>query len=124
MQDDTFETWEGDGSGWVACGTDCDSLDSAKAGFVGSPLYPNFEFKIHKNDAWSDITQTAGFAIHAHNAQGSGSDYYWGSDTVSPENPGSWGHIDAPEFSDVVVLVCVVVVIYLVARRRRRDEDS
>jgi len=91
---------------------------------VGLPSYPNFEFAIHQDDAWSDVSLAAGLAVRTHDGDGVTPDRTWGSDAVDTEDPDSWGHILAPEFHDLLVPVAVVGVIYFVARRRRRNADS
>jgi len=118
----SFLSYKGDGTLWVPCTSpDCDSGNGGGEGFSGHRIY---EFKIRFANVWGTDTpsasQQAGFAVRA--VDFGGSTYTWGS-TSPPADlvPDTWGHITAPEFSDVAIPIGVVVVIYLVARRRRRD---
>ncbi|HTD80960.1 MAG TPA: hypothetical protein VK723_02290, partial [Thermoplasmata archaeon] len=91
--------------------------------------FQSYEFKIHYLDVWNTTSpsssQRAGFAILVFDS-GTGTTYRWGSDQVQVEtlDLNTWGHLDAPEFHDLLVPVAVVGIIYFVARRRRRDADS
>jgi len=118
---------------WESCPTndppsalECDLLNDANAGFV---TFQSYEFKIHYLDVWNTTSpsssQRAGFAILVFDS-GTGTTYRWGSDQVQVEtlDLNTWGHLDAPEFHDLLVPVAVVGIIYFVARRRRRDADS
>ena len=117
---------KGNGLIWVPCAPICGGAEAAAGAFTGG--HEVYEFKIRFNDTWGTDTpsgnQEAGFAVIAKDVTG-GATYTWGStDPPTDLVPNSWGHIDAPEFSEILVPVAVVGVIYLVARRRRRDEDS
>jgi hypothetical protein len=115
----------GDGATWVACiSPDCDTGNLAAGAFTGG--HEVYEFKIRFANVWGDDApapdQVAGFAVRAIDFGGAVTT--WGStDPPSDTDPGTWGHVVAPEFHDVIVPVAVVGVIYLIARRRRRDAD-
>jgi hypothetical protein len=86
-----------------------------------------YEFKIRFANVWGadspSANARAGFAVRALDI--GGSTFTWGSTNPPADvDPSTWGHLDIPEFQDLVVPVAVVGVIYFVARRRRRNEDS
>ena len=117
---------KGNGVLWVPCAPTCDGAEAGAGAFTGG--HEVYEFKIRFNDTWGNDTPSynaeAGFAVIATDATGP-TTYTWGS-TDPPMDlvPNSWGHIDAPEFSEILVPIAVVGVIYFIARRRRRDADS
>jgi len=119
-----FTAKKGDGSGWVDCGNSC-SPDNAGYGMFNTTFgYEVYEFKISFWDVWTPggnntVTDTAGFAIYAFNSSG-GNFYAWGSNTVNENNPATWGHLDIPEFPDVLAVGVGTVVMLALARRGRR----
>jgi hypothetical protein len=54
-------------------------------------------------------------AVHAHDAGGSGADYYWGSTNLN--DPSTFGHLDIPEFEDAVFVVLLPPAIVILMRR-------
>ena len=117
---------KGNGLIWVPCAPTCDGSEAAAGAFTGG--HEVYEFKIRFNDTWGTdapgSNQEAGFAVIATDVTGGATDTWGSTDPPTDLVPDSWGHIDAPEFSEILVPIAVVGVIYLVARRRRRDEDS
>jgi len=114
-----FTQEKGDGSGWTPCLLSCDESNAGKGKLNGSAQ--TYEFKIRFSDVWGTdaptANQTAGFAIVAFNNAGSAT-YTWGSDTVSENNPNSWGLLEIPEFP--TVLFAAVGIIFVVGWIRRR----
>jgi len=123
----TLVSYKGDNTAWIPCTSPaCDSGNVAAGAFTGG--HPVYEFKIRFNNTWGTDTpapnQVAGFAVLALDITGA-TTYTWGSASPPTDTvPDTWGHINAPEFTDILVPIAVVGVIYLLARRRRRDADS
>lgn len=117
---------KGDGSTWVLCGgTDCDSGNAAAGAFTGG--HEVYEFKIRFANVWGtdspSSSQRAGFAVIAFDTSGPNT-YTWGStDPPTDTSPDTWGHIDVPEFTDLLIPIAIVGVIYFIGRRRRRAAD-
>ena len=116
---------QGTGSGWGSC-TDCDSANGGAGEFRTGPNRQVYEFKIRYLNVWGtdspSSSQEAGFAVIAHDI--GGSDYTWGSTSPpSDTDPSTWGHLDIPEFRDVLIPIAIVGVIYFIGRRRRRAAD-
>lgn len=98
-------------------------------GYVASPWEANgtldtdgsitYEFKIPFVEVWNTsnpgLGQIAGMAVHAHNANGGGSDYYWGSTNLN--DPSTFGILDIPEFQDILLVVLFAPAVVLVLRR-------
>lgn len=82
--------------------------------------YITYEFAIPFPEVWGvsdpDAGQTAGLAVHAHDADGTGSDYYWGSTDLN--NPHDFGDLDIPEFEEVAVVVIMAPAIVILMLRR------
>ena len=116
----------GDGSTWAPCSSpECHSANQAEGAFMSG--HEVYEFKVRFANVWGTDSPAdgdrAGFAVRALDS--TTATYTWGStDPPDDASPDTWGHLDIPEFTDIVLPVAVVGVIYLVARRRRRDEDS
>ena len=114
-----FTQEKGDGSGWTPCLLSCDGSNAGKGKLNGSAQ--TYEFKVRFSDVWGTdapaANQTAGFAIVAFNNAGSAT-YTWGSNTVSENNPNSWGLLEIPEFPNV--LFAAVGILFVVGWIRRR----
>ena len=84
--------------------------------------YITYEFAIPFKEVWNTTTpgsgQIAGLAVHAHDDDGTGADYYWGSSDLN--TPSTFGDLEIPEFQEIVI-VLVVVPLVIVAVRRRSD---
>ena len=82
-----------------------------------------YEFKIGFADVWGSNTTTAneraGFAIVARNVVGPVT-YTWGADNVNEDNPSTWGHLEIPEFRDLLLPVATLLLLGLLRRRRRQ----
>ena len=57
-------------------------------------------------------------AVHAHDDDGTGADYYWGSSDLN--TPSTFGDLEIPEFQEIVI-VLILVPLVIVAVRRRSD---
>jgi hypothetical protein len=115
------------GPAWEVCPLDaspsaieCFDGNQAEGAFGASQ---NYEFKIHYTDVWNTTTpgpnQIAGFAVIVTDAAGP-TVWTWGS-TEPPADldPGSWGHLEIPEFPAFAVVAAMVMGLAVVARRRR-----
>lgn len=113
------EDYNGDGFGW-----DLDyispytwsangDLDSEGSGYI------TYEFRIAFPEVWNTGNpgdgDKAGMAVHAHDAGGSGADYYWGSNDLN--NPSTFGELDIPEFQDAIFVLLLPPAIVILMRR-------
>ena len=114
------EDYNGTGTGWSA--SYGSPYQWSANGKVDTDSWNNvtYEFAIPFQEVWntSDPTpgQLAGMAIHVHDANSTGFDYYWGSNNLN--NPSTYGHVDIPEFEQVVAVMAVVPAIAIMIRRR------
>ena len=94
---------------WSANG----DLDIAGGGSI------TYEFQIAFHEVWNTDSpgegDRAGMAVHAHDAEGSGADYYWGSSNMN--DPSTFGHLDIPEFQDGVFVLLLSPAIVILMRR-------
>ncbi len=78
-----------------------------------------FEFLIPFIEVWNTSTpspgQRAGMAIHAHDDKGTGYDFYWGSNNL--DDPSTYGHLDIPEFHDILLILIMMPLVLIVIRR-------
>ena len=108
----------GDGSGWMPCGNPCNG-DQAQSAFDVANNSQVYEFRITQTNVWNNPTiERAGFAIRLFNRTGLAY-YYWGSSNVDYLKPSTWGHIDIPEFSAILVPILIVVAFARPRRKRR-----
>jgi len=109
---------KGNGAGWVSCGGSCYSPSGVGAFNNSRQVY---EFSASFWDVWgtnsTTANQVAGFAVLAFDDT-TFNTYTWGSDNVNQNNPGTWGHIQIPEFSSALVGASLVLAVVLVRRRR------
>jgi len=83
--------------------------------------YITWEFSIPFEEVWNTPSpgegDVAGLAMHAHDDEPPGADYYWGSDNL--DNPSTFDDLEIPEFQDVIVLSVLIPAILVILRRRR-----
>ena len=121
-----------DGTAWEDCplsgspsAIECDSGNLAAGAYS---VVQRYEFKISFTDVWNTTTpdpnDRAGFAVIVTN--GSGGTYTWGSTNPPTDlNPNTWGHLDIPEFQEIVPgAALTVVLIGAMCRSRRRKTGS
>ena len=115
----TLARRRGDGVGWVACDYFCGTGDIGNASMdVG---YQNYEFAINQSNVWNG-TRRAGFAIWLHNVSRNW-DSWWGSWRVNQNLPGTWGHLDIPEFPAVIMPILIFTALIGFRRKRRHAQD-
>jgi hypothetical protein len=110
---------KGNGAGWVTCGGSCYS-PSAVGAFNNSRQV--YEFSLSFWDVWgtnsTTVNQVAGFAVLGFDDT-TFTTYSWGSDNVNQNNPGTWGHLQIPEFPGILVACAFVLSTLFVGRREK-----
>ena len=108
---------KGNGATWVSCGGSCYS-PSAVGAFNNSRQV--YEFSISFWDVWgtnsTTVNQVAGFAVLGFDDT-TFTTYTWGSDNINQNNPGTWGHLQIPEFP-AGLLAGVPLIVFAIAVRR------
>ncbi len=111
---------KGNGAGWVSCSGSCSS-PSAVGAFNNSRQV--YEFSISFWDVWgtnsTSANQVAGFAVLGFDDT-TFTTYTWGSDNVNQNNPGTWGHLQIPEFPSILVAGVLVLSVVLTRKRIAR----
>ena len=114
---------KGNGAGWVSCSGSCYS-PSAVGAFNNSRQV--YEFSVSFWDVWgtnsTTVSQVAGFAVLGFDDT-TFTTYTWGSDNVNQNNPGTWGHLQIPEFPSMFVAGILVLSVVL-ARKRLKGRGS
>ncbi len=123
----SIASYEGDGSGWVGCTPqDCDGGNQAAGAWRTD--HEVYEFKIRFANVWGtdspSSNQEAGFAVRAYDAFASTYITWGSSDPPSDLAPGTWGHIDIPEFPTVLLPVAGVLVLFALLPLRRRRQRT
>jgi hypothetical protein len=115
---------KGNGAGWVSCGGSCYS-PSAVGAFNNSRQV--YEFSLSFWDVWgtnsTSASQVAGFAVLGFDDT-TFTTYSWGSDNVNQNNPGTWGHLQVPEFPSILVAGVLVLSVVLTRKRIARRGNT
>jgi len=84
-----------------------------------------YEFKVEYRDVWNTTTPSpsspSGFAIIVTDGNATNpATYRWGSSSPPGDlTPDTWGHLEIPEFRDIVVPTVGLIVLLVTLRRRR-----
>ena len=122
---DVFSAERGTGSGWTACDSSyCASDNTASGGSNNSGALRTYEFDISFWDVWENndtVSDTAGFAVVGREGD-TGTDYEWAEAEVDQGSPGTWEHLEIPEFRDALPVAAITLglVGWLGSRSRRR----
>jgi tetratricopeptide (TPR) repeat protein len=88
--------------------------------------YITWEFSIPFQEVWNTPSpgegQEAGLAIHAHDDEPPSAEYYWGSENLN--DPSSFGHLEIPEFQDIIPLMALIPAILVILQRRRSGKNN
>jgi hypothetical protein len=82
--------------------------------------YITWEFSIPFEEVWNtsspDMGRVAGLAIHAHDDELPGAEYYWGSNNLN--DPSTFKDLEIPEFQEVIPLLVLIPAILIILKRR------
>ena len=88
--------------------------------------YITWEFSIPFQEVWNtsnpDVGQVAGLAIHAHDDEPPGAEYYWGSNNLN--DPSTFKDLQIPEFQDVIPVLVLIPAILVILQRRRPGKNN
>jgi hypothetical protein len=88
--------------------------------------YITWEFSIPFQEVWNipspGVGQVAGLAIHAHDDETPGAEYYWGSSNLN--DPSTFKDLEIPEFPDVIPLLVLIPAILVTLQRRRPGKNN
>ena len=97
-------------------------MDAERDPDSGDGNYITYEFKIEFEEVWGTGTPSGGkivgFAIRVYDND-AGSSYYWGSGSVGITDPSTWGDLQIPEFSGMLLPLIASMSVGILYRRKK-----